>query len=216
MQPDQQSNYWKHDSDDKDVNLSNPPEVIDDPVETPEMYAPVESEDNEPNDLNNSNEYKRPVVSDDVVHWNAIESIPQEKNGQWFVIFYIVVLLFIAIDIFFIKSYTFSVLVLVMAIAIVILSRRPPRSINYTLSGNQGLYINEKLYHFSEFKSFGFLKDQEHNSVILLPIKRFSPGTSVYFPEEVGEKIIDILGARLPMENLKLDIVDIIARKLRL
>jgi hypothetical protein len=38
----------------------------------------------------------------------------------------------------------------------------------------------------------------------------------VYFPEEAGEKIVDILGQRLPMETLKLDMIDILVRKLRL
>jgi hypothetical protein len=78
------------------------------------------------------------------------------------------------------------------------------------------LYIGEKLYHFNEFKAFGLIKDREHHSIMLIPTKRFAAGVSVYFPEEVGEKIVDILGARLPMEPLKLDAVDIIVRKLRL
>jgi len=51
---------------------------------------------------------------------------------------------------------------------------------------------------------------------MLIPIKRFAPGVSVYFPDEVGEKVVDILGSRLPMENLKLDMIDIIVRKLHL
>jgi len=60
------------------------------------------------------------------------------------------------------------------------------------------------------------IRDGEHHSIMLIPIKRFAPGVSVYFPEEVGEKIVDILGARLPMEILKLDAIDLIVRKLRL
>jgi hypothetical protein len=51
---------------------------------------------------------------------------------------------------------------------------------------------------------------------MLIPTKRFSPGLSVYFPEEAGERIVDILGTRLPMETLKLDAIDIIVRRLRL
>jgi hypothetical protein len=103
-----------------------------------------------------------------------------------------------------------------MALAVVVYARRPPRSINYTLSGNQGLYIGETLHHFSEFKAFGLINDNGQHSIMLIPIKRFSLGLSVYFPEEVGEKIIDILGARLPMKPLNLDAIDIIVRKLRL
>ena len=103
-----------------------------------------------------------------------------------------------------------------MAIAVIIYTRRPPRMLTYGLSGQQGLYVGERLYHFEEFKAFGLIKDGEHNSIMLIPTKRFSPGVSVYFPEDAGEQIVDILGQRLPMEDLKLDVIDIVVRKLRL
>jgi hypothetical protein len=122
----------------------------------------------------------------------------------------------IAVDVFLLKSWTFSALVVVMAIAVVIYTRRPPKELTYALSAQQGLYVGERLYHFDEFKSFGLIKDGEHNSIMMIPTKRFSPGVSVYFPEEAGEQIVDILGQRLPMEELKLDVIDIVVRKLRL
>jgi len=208
MQPDDQKNYWK-----RDLEESGPDKTI-------EMYAP--EPDNE--DSSSTNEVskdrddkpKKPILDNAPVHWSANEYIHEEKNGLWFVIFVIVALGFIAVDIFLLKSYTFSILVVVMAIALIVYSRRPPRLIEYTLSGDQGLYVGDKLYHFSEFKAFGLIKDREHHSIMLIPTKRFSPGVSVYFPEEVGEQIVDILGARLPMETLKLDTIDIIVRKLRL
>jgi hypothetical protein len=122
----------------------------------------------------------------------------------------------ISVDVFFLKSWTFSILVIVMAFAVIIYTRRPPRTLTYALSGSQGLYVGERLYHFDEFKAFGLIKDGEHNSIMLIPTKRFAPGVSVYFPPEAGEKIVDILGQRLPMEELKLDAIDIVVRKLRL
>jgi hypothetical protein len=103
-----------------------------------------------------------------------------------------------------------------MAIALVIYVRRPPRTLTYGLSPRQGLYVGEKLYEYDEFKAFGLIKDGEHHSIMLIPRKRFAPGVSVYFPEDAGERIVDILGQQLPMETLKLDVVDLIVRKLRL
>ncbi|MBC7564970.1 hypothetical protein H7100_01920 [Candidatus Saccharibacteria bacterium] len=150
------------------------------------------------------------------VTWTAQEYVHIDKSPLWFVVFVIIVLGLISIDIFLLKSYTFSVLVVVMAIAVIIYTRRPPRMLTYALSGKQGLYVGERLYHFDEFKAFGLIKDGEHNSIMLIPRKRFSPGVSVYFPEEAGEQIVDILGKQLPMEELKLDIIDIVVRKLRL
>ena len=205
MQPDRQNNYWQRDPNETDSD------------EKLEMYTP-EPEAEDPNiqtDVNDDSS-EQPSINVEPVHWSASEYIHGEKNGLWFVLFAIVAISLIALDLFIFKSYTFSILVVVMAAAVIIYSRRPPRVIDYTLSGDQGLYVGDRLYHFNDFKAFGLIRDGEHHSIMLIPIKRFDPGVSVYFPEEVGEKIVDILGARLPMENLKLDIIDVIVRKLRL
>jgi hypothetical protein len=205
MQPDRPNNYWK----------KEPDEVESDNIT--DMYTPTPTNnDSAQTKKEVESDSKKQLASDEFVHWSAVEYINGEKNWLWFTAFAIIALLLIAADIFFIHSYTFSALVVVIVIAIIVFSLRPARMINYTLSGDQGLYIGEKLYHFSEFKAFGLVRDHGQHSIMLIPTKRFSLGVSVYFPEESGEQIVDILGARLPMENLKLDIVDIIVQKLRL
>lgn len=199
MQSDDQKNYWQEGSG---------------PNNESEMYQPKEEPEAE---IDRQSGTKRDVKPDEkIVHWSAEEYISQEKNGLWFLVFGLSVLTLIATDLFLIKSYTFSVLVIVMAISIVVFSRRSPRTINYTLSVDQGLYVGEKLYSFNDFKAFGLVEDTGRHSVVLIPIKRFSPSVSVYFPSEFGEQIVDIFGSRLPMEKLKLDAVDVLVRKLRL
>lgn len=150
------------------------------------------------------------------ITWSAQEYIHLDKGPTWFVVFGIVVLGLIALDILVLHAWTLSVLVIVMAVAIMVYIRRPPRTLTYGISSRKGLTVGERLYHFSEFKSFGVVKDGEHHSIMLIPTKRFSPGVSVYFPEESGEQIVDLLGQQLPMEDLKLDIIDVLVRKLRL
>ncbi len=185
--------------------------------EITETYAPEPDDESDQSvDLEKNGSNLQPAVDDEPVHWSASEYIPQEKNALWFIAFAVVVIAIIAVDIIWIKAYTFSLLVVVMAAAVIIFSLRPPRVIGYTLSGDQGLYIGETLHHFTEFKSFGLIQDNGQHSIMLIPTKRFSAGVSVYFPAEVGERIVDILGARLPMEALKMDLVDVIVRKLRL
>ena len=155
------------------------------------------------------------VKEEEPVHWQAHEYIHHEKDALWFVIFAAVVLALMAFSIFVIQSITFSILIPVMAAALIVYSQRPPRLIDYTLS-SKGLHVNDQLYSFSEFKGFGVVRDGKEYSVILIPIKRFRLGVSVYFPEEAGEVIVDMLGTRLPMQKLNLDIVDQIIRKLRI
>lgn len=189
------------------------------PESIPETYSPnpIDDESVISNQNNqNESESKELIDGDNPVHWSAVEYIFRDKNKIWFLGFALVVFGFIALDIFLIKSYTFSFLVIVMAVSVVIYSHRPPREINYTLSGRQGLYVGEKLYHFEEFKSFGLLNEEGYNSIVLIPVKRFMPSVSVYFPQEAGEEIVDILGTRLPMEKVEFDIVDEIVRKLRI
>jgi hypothetical protein len=196
MAEQEKPNYWQQ-ADDVPGALEQASEPTDDdrgPTELPEEDTP----DNPP------------------ITWTAEEYVHIDKSIGWFVLFVLVVLGLVAIDIFFLKSWTFSILVIVMAIALVIYIRRPPRTLTYALSPKQGLYIGERLYVFDEFKAFGLIQDGEHHSIMLIPRKRFAQGVSVFFPEESGERIVDILGQRLPMETLKLDIVDVIVRKLRL
>ena len=184
-------------------------------IDSLEMYEPAPFESSEET-LGANNNAQKPQIETAPIHWTAGEYVHGEKNWAWFLLFVVVVIALILSDLLIIKSYTFSVLVVVMAAAVLVYTRRSPKEINYTLSIDQGLYIGERLYHFSEFKSFGLIKDGDKYSIILIPVKRSAPGVSVYFPDEVGEKVVDILGSRLPMENLKLDMIDIIVRKLHL
>ncbi|HMI09081.1 MAG TPA: hypothetical protein VK497_01630 [Candidatus Saccharimonadales bacterium] len=149
------------------------------------------------------------------VHWQATEYIHRHKGTLWFVVFGIVVVIAIVLAIFLMQSITFAILVPVMAAALIVYSHRPPRVLDYTLS-RQGLHVNDRLYSFAEFKGFGVIRDGEEYSIMLIPTKRFKPGVYVYFPEEAGEAIVDMLAARLPMQELHMDFVDRIIRKLRI
>lgn len=149
------------------------------------------------------------------VTWQAKEYIHQEKDAKWFIGFAVVLLAFLAVSIFLMKSISFSILLVVIAIVIIVLAKRPPRVMSYSLS-EEGLHIDNTLHRYADFKSFGVIRDGEEFSVMLIPRRRFQPGITVYFPEESGEDIVDVLGSRMPMRDLRLDAVDKLVRKLRL
>lgn len=154
-------------------------------------------------------------VDETTVHWQASEYIHRDKGFLWYVVFSIVVLALIALAILIMRAWTFAILILVMAAALIVYSRRPPRLLNYTLS-RQGLHIDDKLFPFHDFKSFTIIHGDDEHSIMLVPVKRFRPGVTVYFPEESGEAIVDMLAARMPMQESKLDVIDQIIRKLRI
>ncbi|MEO5950710.1 MAG: hypothetical protein ABIQ04_04645 [Candidatus Saccharimonadales bacterium] len=149
------------------------------------------------------------------VHWQANEYIHHDKSTGWFVVFGLIILGLVLFAIFVLQSITFAFLIPVMGAALFVYTKRPPRVLDYTLSA-KGLYINDQLYAFNEFKGFGIIKDGGEYSIMLIPVKRFRLGVSVYFPEEAGEAIVDMLGLRLPIQELSLDIVDRVTRKLRI
>jgi hypothetical protein len=162
-------------------------------------------------DLDLSEHTDNPPIS-----WSAAEYIVAEKNAFWYVGFAFVVLALIVLDIFLLKSYIFTALVILMAISLIVYIRRPARQVAYSISPDKGIYVAENLRHFEDFKYFGVIKDGEHFSIMLIPTKRFAQGLSIYFPEELGEKIVDVLGSQLPMQELKLDAIDKVIRKLHL
>lgn len=149
------------------------------------------------------------------VNWQAKEYIHQEKNGLWFAVFTVVIIVLMAAAVLLMKSWSFAILLVVIAIVIIVFAKRPPRVMSYSLT-NKGLHIGDTLHAFKDFKSFGVVRDGEEYSVMLIPTKRFLPGVTVYFPEESGEEIVDMLGSRLPMQDLRLDWLDRFVRKLRL
>jgi hypothetical protein len=192
MAPDDKNNYWQQTPDEQ-------------PLTDTETFQPADQQ------IADSNLPDNPPIT-----WEAQEYIHIDKSPGWFVLFVLVVLALVAVDIFLLKSWTFSLLVVVMAVAIIIYIRRPPRVLTYALSPAQGLYVGERLYHIDEFRAFGLIRDGDNYSIMMIPRKRFAPGVSVFFPQEAGERIVDILGQQLPMEELKLDLVDVVVRKLRL
>ena len=200
MQPDEQKNYWQ------------PPEEESEQSTAPVGEAPV-SDPPQLEETPQQDDTRTPA--EETVSWEASEYIYHEKDFLWFLAVGVITLGFLAFSILVLASWTFAILITVMAAALVVYSRRPPRTLSYTLSA-EGLHTGQQFHTFKEFKAFGVVQDGPLYSIMLVPTKRFAPMTAVYFAEQDGEKIVDIFGHHLPMEQLKLDFVDTLIRKLRL
>ena len=149
------------------------------------------------------------------IQWQAPEYSQERRSPWWFIAFWLVTALLMFFAAFVVKSWSFAILVPAMAAALMIYSHRPPHILSYVLS-SKGIYINEKLHPMGEFRSFGIIKDETIPSLMLIPVKRFRPGLTVHFPAEIGETIVDLLGSRIPMQELKIDVLDQITRKLHI
>ncbi|NCU37973.1 hypothetical protein EOL96_02860 [Candidatus Saccharibacteria bacterium] len=150
-----------------------------------------------------------------MLRWEATEYIHQPQSPLWFVIFAIIVVGLMVVAFLLMKSITFAILIPVMAVALVVYVKRPPTVNQYILS-RKGLHINDRLYPYATFRSFGVLSQGGAHSVVLTPRKRFQLGHTLYFPEEVGEPLVDMLAERLPMKDATPDMIDKLLAKLRL
>lgn len=210
MQPDEQNEQWQQPA---QQPVDGTPIIEEQPDETEEQLGSVqEAEIVE----TVPTEVEPPVQGEEeLIRWEAQEHIHREKSVFWYVVFGLVVVVLMAVAFFLMQSWSFAVLVPVMAAALFLYVQRPPAVNQYTLS-RKGLHINDKLYPFDSFKEFGLVKDDDEHSVMLVPRKRFHAGVTVYFPEEVGEPLVDMLAARLPMREITLDPIERLIRALHI
>lgn len=189
------------------------------PNQEPALQAPSEqSSELTSQDLSQpeaANEDRAQEVNDAVVQWEAPEYLALERGKVWYIWFAVVVLALVAVSIFFIKSFTFTILIPVMATALFVYTRRPPAIVSYTVS-RKGVHVNDKLYTYQEFKAFSVHSAVGQHVLTLVPLKRFNFGLTAYFPEEVGEALVDMLAARLPMQTYSTDFIDKLLAKLRM
>lgn len=149
-----------------------------------------------------------------VISWQAQEYVQTEKNIGWYVGLIVVGVLLVLLSVL-LKAWTFTALIVISVMALIVYTVRPPRMIKYKLD-EKGLTEGDRLYEYDKFKAFGISIEGEHCSVILTPRKRFSPRLTMYFPQENGEEIVNTLGARLPMEDVKQDLLDKLVKFLRI
>ena len=158
------------------------------------------------------------VESDDseiLVRWQGPEHLYSERSMMWYAALALATLIMMAIAYFAFNSLTFTILLPVMAVALGVYAHRPPEIIDYTLT-RKGLYVRDRLMLYEQFKSFDVVTINNVHHIALIPRKRFQLGQNIYFPEESGEKIVDMLAARLPMKEVKPDFIDRILAKLHL
>jgi hypothetical protein len=150
----------------------------------------------------------------EAIHWTASEAIDHQRGFWWYFVVSLIAALIVGLSIW-LKQWTTGGLALIILVTIIFIGRKPVRQINYTLTG-EGLFVEDKLRPYSEFRAFGVRQDGPLWSIVLIPVKRFGMSTTMFITEDQGEKIVDAIGRVLPMENVQPDLVDRVIRRLKL
>ncbi len=153
-----------------------------------------------------------PGYAPDAVSWQASEYLQRNKDTMWIVIFGCVALAFLALAVW-LQSWTFVAMILAGTVAIGFFAFSKPRTLQYSID-HDGITVGQKDYVFTDFRAFGVRDEEAFYSVLLLPVKRLMPAVRMYFAEENGEDIVDILSEHLPMEELPPDVFENFMRRI--
>lgn len=150
----------------------------------------------------------------DGVSWSASEYIQHDKGVFWYVAVFLVIVAIAAGGLFLTRDYFTPSAIVVLGVILMIVGSRKPRTIQYGVNMH-GISIGNRKYSFDEFQSFSIVSEGPIESVVLIPLKRWSPAMNLYFSPDDGQKIFDVLSNFLPFEQREKDVIDKFLHKIR-
>lgn len=148
------------------------------------------------------------------ISWTASEFIHHHKSGAWYMAFFGALIAISAVIFIFTKDYIATVTIVLAGIIFSILANRKPRELNYEVT-EQGIQIGGQFYEYGNFKYFTIEQEEGIKSINLMPMKRFMPDISVYFPSEQEDTILNLLASHLPHDYHEVKPIDKLAKRLR-
>lgn len=148
------------------------------------------------------------------VSWAASEFIAHHKSAGWYMAFLLVIGVCAGLIYVLTQDIISATVIIIAGILFAILAARKPRQVSYYVDHN-GVNIGGKFYSFAEFKSFGVSQEGAIRAINLLPLKRFMPEVTIYYPPEQEVNILSLLSQQLPHEQLSPKGVDQLLKKLR-
>lgn len=149
-----------------------------------------------------------------VVSWTASEYINHHKSAGWYIKLAAAAAV-LAAAVFLLTGDKISTGV-VVAVAVVFgwYASQQPRQLQYSLDGS-ALHIGSRAYPYTHFRSFAVVDEGAFSSIMFMPLKRFSPGVSLYYDPADEDRIVAALADQLPMEPRRNDLVDTLMRRIR-
>lgn len=156
----------------------------------------------------------QPILAGETVSWTASEFVAHHKTGAWYLGLVGATVAVTAAVYFFTRDFITIAVLSVGAATFAFYAGRQPRQLSYQLD-NDGLTIGTRHFPYGNFRSFALVQEGAFASIILTPLKRFAPLTTIYFPPEGEERIVGMLTSRLPVENYRHDAVDRLMQRIR-
>jgi hypothetical protein len=145
--------------------------------------------------------------------WQASEYTFHEKSAAWYLVFWIVIAVICGI-LALLRQWLSIAVVAVMALAVVVYSRKQPRTLIYSID-SAGISIDGRVHPFTDFRSFSILQEVAWHEIDLEPAKRFSPRLTLLCESDDMDVIEGVLGGYLPRADRHPDLIERASRYLR-
>lgn len=184
------------------------------PAQTaPEPEAPPQSTWAYSNTDQDTSQPTTPSANPEIT-WTASEYIAHEKSAGWYLMLAVAAALAAGLAFLFTGDLVTVGIIPIVAIIFGIFASRKPEVLTYQID-QSGVTIGRKHYPYESFRSFAIQEEGAIDSIFLVPMQRFMPGLSIYFPPDQEDPIVDTLGNYLPHEERPPDVVDKLMRKVR-
>lgn len=155
-----------------------------------------------------------PPADEAGVIWTASEYISHGKTNMWYVRLGLITAVATALAFFITRDIVVAITLVVVGVIFGVVAGRKPRVLNYAVD-DHGIIISQNAYPYGLFKSFSVIQEGSLRSIYLMPIKRFNPPLSLYYPPEEEQQIVGIIGNHLPQEAREQDAIDRLMHKIR-
>lgn len=148
------------------------------------------------------------------ITWTGSEFLENHKSGGWYIILFGIIALVCGVIYFISRDILSVVFIAIMGVLFAVIASRKPRQLQYAIDEG-GVHIGSRSYGYSEFKSFSLQHEGMIGYINLMPLRRFRPEISIYYPPDHEQQIFDTLSQRIPHEDHKETIVDKFTRLIR-
>jgi hypothetical protein len=165
-------------------------------------------------DFESDEDYSEPIK------WSSVDAGSHQRGGKWYVAWVLIVAVLagcslaanLLLGIW--QIWTTVGLAVVIFISLVVVNKQPSRTIAYELT-DEAVSINGKVFPLSDFQSFAVADHGNSQTISLIPVKRVSIPYDLIVPTKEAGDVIDLLGARLPMNQSGLNFTDKISSILK-
>jgi len=155
-----------------------------------------------------------PAGPEGSISWTASEFIAHHKSPGWYLVLAAAAIAGALLVWVIVHDKISAGVVIVAALFLGIFAARKPRQLQYRLD-DKGLTIGERRFAYGSFRSFAVVPEGAFSSIEFVPLKRFSPLTTIYYDPADEAKIIALISERLPMEQRQKSLIDRLMWRIR-